>query len=75
MYTYLVITHSLIIYFVIVVNMLANLWRKKPPIGEIEQWTFHMPEKLDSFKAKYDSIQDQLKEQSGLDDLLAGTLR
>lgn len=41
-------------------------------MGEIDQWTFHMPEDLDSFKLKYDSVQDQLKELAGLDDLLAG---
>ena len=56
----------------ITVNMLAILWRKKPPTGDLDQWIFHMPARLDSFKAKYDSVQDQLKELSGLDDLLAG---
>ena len=53
--------------------MLAIVWRKKPATGDLNQWTFYMPARLDSFKSKYDSVQDQLKELSGLDDLLAGT--
>ena len=53
--------------------MLAIVWRKKPATGDLNQWTFYMPARLDSFKAKYDSVQNQLKELSGLDDLLAGT--
>ena len=52
--------------------MLEIIWRNKPPTGDLDQWVLHMPAKLDSFKAKYDSVQDQLKELSGLDDLLAG---
>lgn len=56
----------------VAVDILASVWRQKPRDGGLNEWTFHVPSRLDAFRTKYDCVQEQLETLAALDDLLAG---
>jgi hypothetical protein len=57
----------------IIVKKLSSLWRKKK-VQQLDTCVFKLPEEMESFRNKYDAIQDQLRDLAAMDDLMSGML-
>ena len=58
-----------------VARLLATQWRKAQPQSEVPSRILKLPKDSEAFSNYYDKVQDDLLAISGMDELLAGTLR